>query len=462
MTPGPLGEPDVVTRLRAALGERVSTATAALDAMRADKSAHRAAGLPLAVVHAESVADVQCTLQIATETRTPVVTRGAGTGAAGAATAGRGEIALSTLRMNRLLEVAPQDRFAVVEPGIINAHLNRELAEHGLWWPPDPASKDSATVGGNIATGAGGLLCAKYGTVRGAVRGLDVVLPDGRLIRTGHRSIKGESGLDLTSLLIGSEGRLGVIVAATLDLQPVRRGGMSTVTAEFENIDAAATACAEVLAEGIRPAIAELMDHHCVAAARGVLGIPVAGETGAHLTVQTDGPDHEREASRIATIMDLAGAAVRLATDSAEGEAMLELRRSVQPGLERLGPTLVEDVSVPLSAMAPMFAEISRIEAAYDVVIPTVAHAADGNLHPNFLLPVDSPDGAVPEEIWTASEDLFRSALRLGGTLTGEHGVGVLKRQWLPAELGEDQLEIQRGIARVFDPLGIMNPGKVF
>lgn len=453
----------VVARLIEAVGERVDTTLDQLEAARADKSGYRAPGRPLAVVHADSVADVQRTMEIASATQTPVVTRGAGTGAAGAAAAGEGEIVLSTLRMNRVLEVAPQDRLAVVEPGIINSQLNEHLAQYGLWWPPDPASKDISTVGGNIATGAGGLLCAKYGTVRRAVRGLDIVLADGRLLRTGHRSIKGESGLDLTSLIIGSEGRLGVVVAATLDLQPARDGRLSTVAARFDTIAEAARACAQFLAEGIQPAIAELMDHHCFAAASAVLGIAVPhGDTSAHLTVQTDGPAHDAEAHRIAEILRAAGGEVSIATDPAEGEAMLALRRSVQPGLERMGPSLVEDISVPLSAMVNLFAAINEIEQRYQLHIPTVAHAADGNVHPNFILPPDADPAEMPEDIRAAADELFQTALRLGGTLSGEHGVGVLKRQLLPAELGADQLALQQQIARVFDPLEILNPGKVF
>ena len=216
---------DVLADLVAALGDRVDTSPTALEDARADKSGHRAPGTPLAVVHATSVEDVQATLRIAHATGTPVVTRGAGTGLAGAANTGEGEIALSVRAMDRILEVRPDDLLAVVEPGILNGALNAALQEHGLWWAPDPASRDIATVGGNIATGAGGLLCAKYGVVRDAVLGVDVVLADGRLMRFGHRSVKGVTGLDLTSLMIGSEGTLGVIVGAPLEVPRRVPGG---------------------------------------------------------------------------------------------------------------------------------------------------------------------------------------------------------------------------------------------
>lgn len=274
---------DPIALLVEALGERVDTSPEARDAARRDQSGHAAAGLPLAVVRAGSVEDVQTTLRIATATTTPVVTRGAGTGLAGAAGAGAGEIALSMRSMDRILEIRPQDRLAVVEPGVINAALNTELAAHGLWWPPDPASRAISTVGGNIATGAGGLLCAKYGVVRDAVLGIDLVLADGTLLHLGHRSVKGVTGLDLTSLVIGSEGILGVVVGATLKLQPLPVGSAVTMTATFPTVRAGAEAASAVTASGIVPAIMELMDAASLAAVHEYLGLPLArGRSPAH------------------------------------------------------------------------------------------------------------------------------------------------------------------------------------
>ncbi len=448
----------VVARLRAALGDRVDTTDAALASVRADKSGHAAAGTPLAVVHAASVADVQATLRIATETGTPVVPRGAGTGLAGAANTGAGEIALSLRAMDRILEVRPDDLLAVVEPGILNADLNRALAPHGGWWAPDPASREIATVGGNIATGAGGLLCAKYGVVRDAVLGLDVVLADGRLMHLGHRSVKGVTGYDLTSLMIGSEGTLGVVVGATLKLRRAVAGEQCSVVAMFPNVRAAAAASAAVTAAGVAPAIMELMDAASLAAVHDLLGLAAPAPGAAQLTIQTDGVAARDEAAAIAAVLEASGGAVTLSDDPVEGERLLRIRRSMHPAMERLGTTLIEDVSVPRSALPDMFDEIARIERAYGLVIPAVAHAGDGNLHPNFVF--EGPE--VPEVVWDAASDLFRSALRLGGTLTGEHGIGVLKRRWLADELGEDQWDLQRRIKAVFDPAGILNPGKVF
>jgi len=449
---------DVVAQLRAELGARVDTSPAALEAARADKSGHAADGVPLAVVRATSVADVQAVLRIASATGTPVVPRGAGTGLAGGANTGGGEISLSLRAMDRLIEVRPDDLLAVVEPGILNAQLNALLEPHGVWWAPDPASRAISTVGGNIATGAGGLLCAKYGVVRDAVLGVDLVLADGRLLHLGHRSVKGVTGLDLTSLVIGSEGTLGIVVGATLKLRRLVAGERVTLTALFDGVRAAAVASAAVTASALQPAIMELMDATSLAAVHRLLSLPAPPVGAAQLTIQTDGPLAADEARAIADVLTAAGGRVSVAADDAEGEELLAVRRAMHPAMETLGTALIEDVSVPRSALPDMFDEIARIERRFDLVIPTVAHAGDGNLHPNFVF--EGPE--VPPVVWQAAEELFHAALRLGGTLTGEHGIGVLKRRWLADELGDDQWRLQRDIARVFDPLGILNPGKVF
>jgi glycolate oxidase len=454
-----MSAPDVVALLRAALGDRVDTSDDARDAARADKSGFAADAAPLAVVHAASVTDVQAVMRIATATATPVVTRGAGTGLAGGANAGAGEIALSLRGMDRILEVRPDDLLAVVEPGILNGDLNDALRPHGVWWAPDPASRAISTVGGNIATGAGGLLCAKYGVVRDAVLALDVVLADGRLLHLGHRSVKGVTGLDLTSLFIGSEGILGVVVGATLKLRPVPSGTVCTITATFPDVRTAASASAAVTASGIQPAIMELMDAASLAAVHALLGLATPPPGAAQLTIQTDGSASVAEAEAIGGILRDAGGDVVVTDDPGEGERLLAIRRSMHPAMEALGTTLIEDVSVPRSRLADMYDEIARVERRYGVRIPTVAHAGDGNLHPNFVVDAGTD---VPQHVWDAADDVFRAALRLGGTLTGEHGVGLLKRRWLADELGDDQWRLQRDIARVFDPAGILNPGKVF
>jgi len=448
---------DVVPALIEVLGEIVSTAAGDLEAVRADRSGRVSEGIPLAIVHARSVADVQATMRFATEHGIPVVTRGAGTGLAGAATGGPGEIVLSTLAMNRILEVSVDDELAVVEPGIINDDLNRALAERGLWFAPDPASKAISTVGGNIATNAGGLLCAKYGVTREAVLGMKIVLADGRLLTLGHRTVKGVTGLDLTALMIGSEGTLGVIVEATLKLRALPTGPVVTIGAYFPTVEQAARASAVITASRLRPAAMELIDASALAGIGEYLHIDLAGR-GSYLLVQLDGAAAVAESeSALAVIISLGGEA-EMSADPAEGDRLFAIRRSFHPAMSARGTVLIEDIAVPRSQLPAMFSAITEIEQRFGIVIPTVAHAGDGNLHPNFVF--EGPE--VPDEIWAAADELFVTCLRLGGTLTGEHGVGVLKKRWLRDELGDDQVELQRSIKAVFDPANLLNPGKVF
>jgi glycolate oxidase len=452
----------VLDELRAELGDVLVTDRARLDALRADKSGQRSGSAPLALVEAREIAHVQAALRWAGAHGVPVVPRGAGTGLAGGAIAGSGELVVSTARMTRILRIDAADELAVVEAGVLNGDLNAALAPHGLWYAPDPASRAISTIGGNIATNAGGLMCVKYGVTREAVLGLTVVLADGRVIRTGHRTVKGVTGYDLTALLIGSEGTLGVVVEATLRLRPLERGGISTVSAAFPDVEAAARASSAITAAGIRPAALELLDASALEAIGELLGLELGGR-GAQLLIQTDGPGAVAEADAALAIVHAHGGSAELAADAEAGEQLFAIRRAFHPAMERRGTVLIEDVAVPRSALADMFAAITRIEREHGIPIPTVAHAGDGNLHPNFVFQPDPADPhAVPERVWAAADDLFRECLRLGGTLTGEHGVGLLKRRWLRDELGDDSYELQRRIKQVFDPQGILNPGKLF
>ncbi|MEX1078083.1 MAG: FAD-linked oxidase C-terminal domain-containing protein [Homoserinimonas sp.] len=448
----------IIPALITALGDAVSTDAEHLAATRADRSGHVSLAPPLAVVTARNIADVQATLRLASAHGVPVVTRGAGTGLAGGAVGGPGEIVLSTLAMNRILEVSAEDELAVVEPGIINSDLNDQLTQYGLWFAPDPASRAISTVGGNIATNAGGLLCAKYGVTREAVLGLKVVLADGRLISLGHRSVKGVTGFDLTALMIGSEGLLGVIVEATVRLRRLVPGIVSTIGAYFPSVADAAAASAAITAAGIGPAVMELLDASSLEAVGTHLGLDLMSHGSAYLMVQTDGAGSAEQAEvALATIVAHGGTA-ELTTDPVEGERLLAVRRSVHPALVAMGTVLIEDVSVPRSQMPAMFAAIVALEEKYGFRIPTLAHAGDGNLHPTFIFQGE----VVPDAIWEAADELFAIALGLGGTLTGEHGVGLLKKRWLADELGQDQLELQKQVKAVFDPQGILNPGKVY
>ena len=450
-----------IAALRAAIGDSVSTDPVELATLTRDKSGHDSRSAPLVLVTARSVEEVQATLRLANEHGIPVVPRGAGTGLAGGAIASAGEIVLSTLAMDRILEISVADELAVIQPGIINSDLNDVLATHGLWFAPDPASRAISTVGGNIATNAGGLLCAKYGVTREAVLGLKVVLADGTLLNLGHRTVKGVTGLDLTALLIGSEGTLGVIVEATVRLRTLPSGPVATIGAFFPDIASAAAASAGITAAGLRPAALELLDAASLRTIDAHLGLDLSTRGNSWLLLQTDGAASATEAAAAIEIIRSAGGDAEITTDRDEGERLFAIRRAFHPSLEAQGTVLIEDIAVPRSALPEIFAAIADIGERYGIAIPTVAHAGDGNLHPNFVYePGD--DGLVPEHIWDAANELFLAALRLGGTLTGEHGVGILKRRWLRDELGDDQVALQRQIKRVFDPRGILNPGKVF
>ena len=359
--------------------------------------------------------------------------------------------------MNRILEISVDDELAVVQPGILNDDLNAALEPHGLWFAPDPASKAISTVGGNIATNAGGILCAKYGVTREAVLGMKIVLADGRLMTLGHRTVKGVTGYDLTALLIGSEGTLGVIVEATLGLRALPVGPRATIGAYFPTVEQAARASSAITASRLRPAAMEILGQSALTGIGDYLGLDLGGR-GSYLLVQLDGPVAAVEADSAVNIIRSLGGEAELATDEAEGERLFAIRRAFHPAMSAKGTVLIEDVAVPRSRLPAMFAAISDIEEKYGMAIPTVAHAGDGNLHPNFTFA--GPE--IPPEVWDAADELFRASLRLGGTLTGEHGVGILKRRWLRDELGDDQVDLQRELKRVFDPLGILNPGKVF
>ena len=463
----------IIELLAAELGDALSTDPMLLECVRTDKSGWVAPGRPLAVVLARNTDDVQAALRIASRFGIPVVPRGAGTGLAGGGVGTHGALVISTERMNSVLELELADELAVVQAGVINQHLSDLVAPYGLVFSPDPASKAISTIGGNIATNAGGLLCAKYGVTREAVLGLLVVLPDGSLLRTGHRSVKGVTGYDLTALFTGSEGTLGVIVEATVRLRPIPPGDIVTLGAFFGDVGAAAAASAAVTAARIRPAVMELMDHASLVAIDEYSGTGLSTGGSAYLLVQTDARGAAEDAAAISEILVRAGGDVRLARDGEQGEALLAVRRNFHPALASRGEVLIEDVCVPRSRLAEMFAVIDEISRKHGISIPTVAHAGDGNLHPNFVLPPRAPRPAdasevetgdeqwVPASVWAAADELFVAAIALGGTLTGEHGVGVLKKRWLETELGTQGLALQRGIKAVFDPRSIMNPGVV-
>lgn len=441
------------------LGPAVMTDPESLRAARADRSGKTSSSNPLCVIEVTSTHQVVSVMKIANQSRIPVVVRGAGSGLAGGAIGAAGEIVLSLAKMNRILEISLDNRWAHVEAGVINQDLNLAAQEVGLWFAPDPASRIWSTVGGNIATNAGGLLCAKYGVTRDAVRQLTVVMADGEVLRLGHETVKGVTGFDLVGLLVGSEGALGVITEAWVSLKPIDAHPVWTLSATAADIAVAAKAIQETIRQGLQPSIFELIDAPCSRYISDFLGSHTDKSGRNMLIAQADGAGAPALAKQIAELWTSLGLEVSVEDGGASGgEDLLGFRRAMLPALNVQGNVLIEDVAVPISQLGEMLLAIRSIEREFGIEIPTVAHAGDGNLHPNFIYKGDE----VPEHIWKAADAIFRKAISLGGTLTGEHGVGLLKRQWLMEELGEVQWRLQWGIKQLFDPNNILNPGKVF
>jgi glycolate oxidase len=451
--------PEVLGASAAVLGaaRRASADYADRAAVNTDRSGFVPQSLPDGVVFAESVADVVQAVKLAAVHKVPLVPRGAGTGLAGASSASAGEVVLDLSRMNRILSIDPVEQIAVVEPGVLNAHLNAAVAEHGLFYAPDPASTAICSIGGNIATNAGGMRCAKYGVTRESVLGLRVVLADGRELRTGRDTIKGVTGYDLNALMIGSEGTLGVVVEATLRLRPLPIA-TATVAAFFPDVAAAAAAASAVIAARLQPSVLELVDGPTLAAIDAALGTNYRSRGGAFLLAQTDGFGAHLEMDVLVNAVEPFAAELERAADAAEAEALLTARREAIPSLEKMGRVSIGDIGVPRGRLAEAVTGLADISRRTGVRIFTIAHAADGNLHP--IIVVDPHESVTEGPAKAALGEMFRLAQSLGGTLTGEHGVGLLKRDWLRDELGDVSLEVQHAIRRALDPQAILNPGK--
>lgn len=422
-----------------------------------DRSGYVPASLPDGVVYALTVEDVSDTMKLATSHRVPVVPRGAGTGLAAGASAKEGEVVLDLSRMNKILSLDPIEQIAVVEPGVLNAEVNKAAAEYGLFYAPDPASTAICSIGGNIATNAGGMCCAKYGVTRESVLALQVVLPDGRILRTGRETIKGVTGYDLNALMIGSEGTLGIVVEATLRLRP-RPVHTATVAAYFPDVARAAQAASAIIAARIQPSILELMDGPTLEAVDAATGTDHRRRGGAFLLAQTDGYGAFLEQDVLLGAIEPFATSCQKANESVHASELIQTRREAIPSLERQGTVSIGDIGVPRSRLADAVSGLEEISRRTGVRIFTIAHAADGNLHPMMVLEEGQPVTEGPAK--AALGEMFHLAKRLGGTLTGEHGVGLLKRDWLQAELGDVSLNLQQSIRRVFDPLGVLNPGK--
>jgi glycolate oxidase len=430
------------------------------EAYRYDEARFCPAGVPLAVVRPTTTTEVSAVLRVATAHRIPVVAQGARTGLAGAANAIEGGIVLSLGRMDRILHLDPVEQIAVVQPGVINGALQDAAAEHSLFYAPDPASFRISTLGGNLGTGAGGLRCVKYGVTRDAVRALEVVLADGEVLRTGTPTAKGVAGYDLTRLLVGSEGTLGIITEATLALQPLPEPAL-TLAALFPTASAAMAAVSTIMAGGPRPALLEFLDRETVRAVQSYRDLGLPTDAGALLIAQSD--RGTRAADDLAVMakacLDAGASETVEATDSTESELLLEARRLVHWGVDALGSTLVEDVCVPRGRLVDLVEGLQRISAEHGLLITCAGHAGDGNMHPTVVFPRGDPE--VERSAYAAFEAVMALGLELGGTITGEHGVGLLKRDWLARELSPTARRIQLAVKQAFDPLGILNPGKV-
>ncbi|MDC7338753.1 FAD-binding oxidoreductase [Streptomyces lydicus] len=453
---------DLIARLRAGLpGEAILTDPDVTGSYANDMASFCEAGTPAVVVLPRTVEQVQHVMRTATELRVPVVPQGARTGLSGAANASDGCIVLSLVKMDRIIEINPVDRIAVVEPGVVNAVLSRAVNEHGLYYPPDPSSWEQCSIGGNIGTASGGLCCVKYGVTAEYVLGLDVVLADGRLLSCGRRTAKGVAGYDLTRLFVGSEGSLGIVVRAVLALRPEPPQQL-VLAAEFPSTAAACEAVCEIMARGHAPSLLELMDRTSVRAVNAMAQMGLPDTTEALLLAAFDTPDPAADLAAVGALCTAAGATeVVPAETAAESDLLLQARRLTLTALERVkSATMIDDVCVPRSRLAEMLDGTAAIADKYDLTIGVVAHAGDGNTHPTVCFDADDPDES--RRARESFDAIMALGLRLGGTITGEHGVGVLKKEWLARELGPVGLELQRGIKDVFDPLGILNPGKLF
>jgi glycolate oxidase len=444
--------------LRAALSDgALTTEAATVEGYRRDWTQSETAGMPLGVVRAASADDVVAVLRWASEHGVPVVPRGAGSGLSGGSCAVDGCIVLSMDRM-RAIEIDPDTRTAVVEPGAFNAEVKAAAAQHGLWYPPDPSSFEICSIGGNVATNAGGLCCVKYGVTTDYVLGLDVVLADGTLLRLGGKRVKDVAGLPLLKLFVGSEGTLGVVTRAILRLVPAQSPA-ATLVATFGTVEAAARTVVAI-GRTMRASMMELMDNTSINAVEDHQPMGLDRTAGALLLAQSDAPGAAR--AQEIEVMRAACEAhdaveVFVTDDPAEGELFAAARRAAFPAVEKLGSLMLEDVGVPVPLLPELLTGIAAIAEAHDVRIPTVAHAGDGNTHPIIVYP--RGDTAAKERAARAFSEVMQLAIRLGGTITGEHGVGRLKKDALADQLGPDVMELTLRVKHALDPQGILNPG---
>ena len=454
--------PPIIAALKDIVGaENVSTDSA--DRLTHSYDATQQQFLPEVVVYAENTEQVRDIVRLASSHKIPVLPRGAGSGFTGGSLPVKGGIVLVLTRMNRILEIDGDNLLAVVEPGVVTADLQREVEKQGLFYPPDPASKDFCTLGGNIAECAGGPRCVKYGVTKDYVLGLEVVTPQGEIISTGGRTLKNVVGYDLTKLFVGSEGTLGVVTKIILKLLP-KPEAKKTMLVQFATIEGAAQAVAAVIGHKIIPTTLEFLDGATIDCVRDISPIVLPTECRALLIIEVDGePDLiARQAENILAIIEPLGVvATRIAETHAESEEIWKVRRSVSPSLRKVNPDKFnEDIVVPRSKIPEMIRALEKLAPEHQVSIINFGHAGDGNIHVNVMVDLRQP--GLAERIDTIMDGVFAAAINLKGSISGEHGIGTAKARYLAMELDPATIATMRAIKRALDPDNIMNPGKIF
>ena len=433
------------------------------ESYRRDETPYLAAALPIAVALPTETAEVSTLVRLAAEHRVPIVPRGAGTGLSGGANGSEGALTIAFTKMDRILEIDEENLTATCEPGVITLDLFNAVAKRGLFYPPDPGSQKISTLGGNVAENAGGLRGLKYGVTRDYVMALKCVLPDRSLVATGGKSVKDVAGYAFKDLLVGSEGTLGIITEITVKLIPPPRD-KRTFLAYFDDISRAGAAVSAVIAAKIIPSTMEIMDQATINCVEDFVGIGLPRQMAALLLIEVDGHPATvaEEAQEVARLLAAAGASEVHRAESAEEAARLTAaRRSALSALARVSPTtLLEDATVPRSRLAETFGEIARLAIKYRLTVGTFGHAGDGNLHPTVLC--DERDGDEMARAHAFYNDLYEKVLAWGGTVSGEHGIGLAKKEYLARQIGAGGVAVMRRIKRAFDPQGRLNPGKIF
>lgn len=419
--------------------------------------------LPDLVVFPKTPQQISEILRLANSALFPVIPRGAGTGFTGGTLPVEGGVVLVLTKMNKILHIDQANLLAIVEPGVITYDLQREVEKIGLFYPPDPASLKSSTIGGNVAECAGGPRAVKYGTTKDYVLGLEVVLPTGEIISTGVQTVKSVVGYDLTKLLVGSEGTLGVITKIILRLIPLPKA-KRTMLAIFPTIESAANAVSQTISSKIVPTTLEFMDNACIRCVEDYLHMGLPTEAGALLIIEVDGAPEALggEIEEIKKICQQNNALeIKVASDNQEAEELWKARRAVSAAVVKLNPTKInEDVTVPRSRVPDILRRVNEIAKKYNLIIVNFGHAGDGNIHVNVL--IDRKKPGEEERAHEAVKEIFAATLELGGTISGEHGIGITKAPYIAMELGDMGLEIMKRIKKVFDPNNILNPGKIF